>query len=125
MKGTHYVRQCATPRCGRPARSVFANYCHKCRKANLRTGAPGQKAVRKGDLKTFVARAKRLIKRRNSEKIEAGLRTIHATLLAATQEGSSSRFVLQASQGLANVLHETSPLACGLVVVAVAALRVH
>jgi len=125
MKGTHYVRQCATPRCGRPARSVFANYCHRCRKGNLRTGAPRQKAVRKADLKPYVARAKRLIKRRNSEKIEAGLRTIHATLLAATQEGSSNRFVLKASQGLAKVLTSTSPVACGLVVAAVALLRVH
>src|SRR6266516_4254766 len=122
---SQYAHSCVTPRCKRPVRSVFSRFCTTCRQANRKTGAPGQKCVKKAALRPYVARAKRLIKRRNSEKIEAGLRTIHATLLAATQEGSSNRFVLQASQGLAKVLNETSPLACGLVVAAVALLRVH
>ncbi len=109
MKGSHSTRTCVTPRCGRPVRSVFAAYCTRCRRANQRTGAAFQKAVRKSDLKPFVTRAKKLVKLRNAERIEAGLRTIHATLLAATEQESSNRYVIKASDEIAKVLKETAP----------------
>src|SRR5437773_535450 len=117
--------RCATPYCNRPTRYVHGRYCESCRKAKRANGAAKQKAVKKADLRRYVTRARRLIKCRNSEKIEAGLRSIHATLLAVTQEGSNSRFVRQAHTGLAKALDEASPLACGLAVAAVALLRVH
>jgi len=63
--------------------------------------------------------------RRNHEKILDGLRVIHSTLLAVTEEGSSSRFVRQAHTGLAKALNESDPLACGLTVASLALLRVH
>jgi len=125
MKGSHSTRTCATPRCGRPVRSVFAAYCTRCRRANQRTGAAFQKAVRKSDLKPFVTRAKKLVKLRNAERIEAGLRTIHAALLAATEQESSNRYVIKASDEIAKVLKETAPLACGLTIAAVALLQAH
>src|SRR6266699_3391698 len=109
MKGSHSTRTCVTPRCGRPVRSVFAAYCTRCRRANQRTGAAFQKAV----------------KLRNAERIGAGLRTIHAALLAATEQESSNRYVIKASDEIAKVLKETAPLACGLTIAAVALLQAH
>src|SRR5205807_4003138 len=64
-------------------------------------------------------------KRRNSEKIEAGLRTVHNALLAATREESSNRFVSQASHEIEKVLTATAPLACGVTLAAVALLQAH
>ena len=125
MKGSHSTRTCVTPRCGRPVRSVFAAYCTRCRRANQRTGAAFQKAVRKSDLKPFLRRAKKLVKLRNAERIEAGLRTVHAALLAATEQESSNRYVIKASDEIAKVLKETAPLACGLTIAAVALLQAH
>jgi hypothetical protein len=79
--------------------------------------------VRKSDLKFYVARIKRLIKRRNIEKIEYGVRTLHAALLAATREASANRFIFQASEELQKVLTTVAPLECAVTVAAVALLQ--
>src|SRR5947207_495455 len=83
MKGSSTTRSCATPNCLRPIRRLpwsasASRFCELCRARRRRHG---DAAVRSGiwlkDLRPYIVRIRRLIRRGNPDKVEQALITLH------------------------------------------------
>jgi len=133
MQGSIWARPCATTNCQRRSRSSLSRFCELCRARRRRHG---DAAVRSGiwlkDLKPYITRIRRLIRKGNAEKVERALTTLHTFLKdyardeIAERESRSLRgppHEMAALQIVTRVLEEAKPLDVGITLAAVWLMR--
>ena len=119
-------RRCCVRYCDRAARAnSMRNKCEMHRQRARRHGDPTQPSIRREEWRPYAKQARRIIERGNAEKIEAGLRRIHALLLDHCREGFTNRFHAQAGAEIAKVLENVSATECGLTIGAMYLLQSH
>jgi len=131
MQGT--VAPCAVSGCTKRTRSWLSRFCELHRARRRRHG---DAAVRSGiwlkDLKPYITRIRRLIRKGNSEKVERALTTLHTFVSDYARDEIAEResrslqgppHELQALRVVAHVLEEAKPLDVGITLAAVWLMR--
>jgi hypothetical protein len=107
--------------------------CENHRQRSRRHGAPTQARITKKDVRPYVRRARQIIERDTSGRIEAALREIHTILkdhtgsvvMDAERGRWVSKWEARSARETLNVLSDTDPVECGLTVGAMFLLRLH
>ena len=138
MKGSSTTRSCATPNCLRPIRRLpwsasASRFCELCRARRRRHGDAG---VRSGiwlkDLRPYIVRIRRLIRRGNPDKVQQALTTLHTFLGDYVRDEIAEResrslqgppHEMQALRVVGHVLEEAKPLDVGITLAAVWLMR--
>ena len=138
MKGSSTTRSCATPNCLRPIRRMpwsasASRFCELCRARRRRHG---DAAVRSGiwlkDLRPYIVRIRRLIRRGNADKVQQALTTLHTFLGDYVRDEIAEResrslqgppHEMQALRVVGHVLEEAKALDVGITLAAVWLMR--